>query len=45
MIEHMRALEDEARPPGCEKLSAQKRYRVHTVDFVKIDRRREIYKR
>ena len=33
VIERIRALEDDARPPGCEKLSAQERYRVRQGDY------------
>lgn len=33
VIEHIRALEDEARPPACEKISAQERYRVRQGDY------------
>jgi mRNA interferase RelE/StbE len=33
MIERIRALEGDARPAGCEKLSAQERYRVRQGDY------------
>ncbi len=33
MIERIRSLENDARPPGCEKLSALERYRVRQGDY------------
>ena len=33
IVERIRDLENDARPPGCEKLSAQERYRVRQGDY------------
>lgn len=33
MIDRIRTLEEDARPPGCEKLSALERYRVRQGDY------------
>lgn len=33
MIERIKALETDARPAGCEKLSAQERYRLRQGDY------------
>jgi mRNA interferase RelE/StbE len=33
MIERIKSLESDARPPGCDKLSAQERYRVRQGDY------------
>jgi mRNA interferase RelE/StbE len=33
IIERIRSLEHDARPPGCEKLSALERYRVRQGDY------------
>lgn len=33
MIERIRSLENDARPPGCEKLSSLERYRVRQGDY------------
>jgi mRNA interferase RelE/StbE len=33
VIERIRSLENDARPPGCEKLSALERYRVRQGDY------------
>jgi mRNA interferase RelE/StbE len=33
IIGHVRSLENEPRPPGCEKLSALERYRIRQGDY------------
>lgn len=33
VVERIRSLEDEPRPQGCEKLSAQERYRIRQGDY------------
>jgi mRNA interferase RelE/StbE len=33
IVERVQALEAEPRPPGCEKLSAQERYRIRQGDY------------
>ena len=33
IVSRIRSLSDDSRPPGCEKLSAQERYRIRQGDY------------